>query len=60
MQFSFTIVEEIYYLTFIVDRGSKEYNWAACSNDGEIIQIHKTVVFNSKYTSENNLLGAVE
>ena len=44
----------------IVDRGSKEYNWAACSNDGEIIQIHKTVGFNSKYTSDNNLLGAVE
>lgn len=60
MQFSFTIVKEIYYLILIVDRGSKEYNWAACSNDGEIIQIHKTVGFNSKYISENNLLGAVE
>jgi hypothetical protein len=60
VQFSFTIVEEIYYLMLIVDRGSKEYNWAACSNDGEIIQIHKTVGFNSKYISENNLLGAVE
>ena len=60
MQFSFTIVEEIYYMMLIVDRGSKEYNWAACSNDAEIIQIHKTVGFNSKYTSENNLLAAVE
>jgi hypothetical protein len=60
VQFSFTIVEEIYYLMLIVDRGSKEYNWAACSNDGEIIQIHKTVGFNSKYISENNLLGAAE
>jgi hypothetical protein len=60
VQFSFTIVKEIYYLILIVDRGSKEYNWAACSNDGEIIQIHKTVGFNSKYISENNLLGAVE
>jgi hypothetical protein len=44
----------------IVDKGSKEYNWAACSNDGEIIQIHKTVGFNSKYTCDNNLLDAVE
>jgi hypothetical protein len=60
VQFSFTIVEEIYYLMLIVDRGSKEYNWAACSNDGEIIQIHKTVGFNPKYTSDKNLIDALE
>ena len=47
-------------MMLIVDKGSKEYNWATCSNDGEIIQIHKTVEFNSKYPSDNNLLGAVE
>ena len=35
----------------IVDRGSKEYNWAACSNYGEIIKILKTLGFNSKYTN---------
>ena len=40
--------------------GSRKCNWAACSNNGEIIQIHKTVGFNPKYTSDNNLLGAVE
>ena len=60
MQFSFIFVEEIYYMMLIVDKGSKEYNWATCSNDGEIIQIHKTVEFNSKYPSDKNLLGAVE
>ena len=60
MQFSFTFVEEIYHMFLIVDKGSKEYNWAACSNNGEIIQIDKTVGFNSKYTSDNILLDAVE
>ena len=52
MQFSFTFVEEIYNLILIADSGSKKCNWAACSNEGEIIQIHKNFGFNPKYTSE--------
>ena len=60
MQFSFTFFEEIYQMILIVDSGSRKCNWAACSNNGEIIQIHKTVGFSPKYTSDNNLLGAVE
>jgi len=60
VQFSFTFVEEIYHMILIADSGSTKCNWAACSNDGEIIQIHKTVGFNPKYTSDKNLLDALE
>ncbi len=60
MQFSFTFVEEIYYMILIADSGSTKCNWAACSNNGEIIQIHTTVGFNPKYTSDKNLLDALE
>ena len=60
MQFSFTFVEEIYHMILIADSGSTKCNWAACSNYGEIIQIHKTVGFNPKYTSDKNLLDALE
>jgi len=47
-------------MILIADSGSTKCNWAACSNDGEIIQIHKTVGFNPKYTSDKNLLDALE
>ena len=60
MQFSFTFVEEIYHMILIADSGSTKCHWAVCSNEGEIIQIHKTVGFNPKYTSDKNLLDAVE
>ena len=60
MQFSFAFVEEIYNLILIADSGSTKCNWAACSNDGEITQIHNTVGFNPKYTSDKNLLDALE
>jgi len=60
VQFSFTFVEEIYHMILIADSGSTKCNWAACSNDGKIIQIHKTVGFNPKYTSDKNLLDALE
>jgi len=60
VQFSFTFVEEIYHMILIVDSGSTKCNWAACSNDGEIIQTHKTFEFNPKYTSDKNLLDALQ
>jgi len=60
VQFSFTFVEEIYYMILIADSGSTKCNWAACSNNGKIIQIHKTVGFNPKYTSDKNLLDVLE
>jgi len=60
VQFSFTFVEEIYHMILIADSGSTKCHWAVCSNEGEIIQIHKTVGFNPKYTSDKNLLDAVE
>jgi len=60
VQFSFTFVEEIYHMILIADSGSTKCNWAVCSNEGKIIQIHKTVGFNPKYTSEKNLLDALE
>ena len=47
-------------MILITDSGSTKCNWAACSNNGEIIQIHKTVGFNPKYTSDKNLLDALE
>ena len=47
-------------MILIADSGSTKCNWAVCSNDGGIIQIHKTVGFNPKYTSEKNLLDALE
>ena len=47
-------------MILIADSGSTKCNWAACSNNGEIIQIHKTVGFNPKYTSDKNLLDALE
>ena len=47
-------------MILIADSGSTKCNCAACSNDGEIIQIHKTVGFNPKYTSDKNLLEELE
>jgi len=44
----------------MADSGSTKCNWAVCSNDGEIIQIHKTVGFNPKNTSDKNLLDALK
>ena len=36
-------------MILIADSGSTKCNWAACSNEGGgIIQIHKTVGFNTK------------
>jgi hypothetical protein len=55
----FIFVEEIYHMILIADSGSTKCNWAACSNNGEIIQIHTTVGFNPKYTSDKNLLDAL-
>ena len=60
MQFSFIFVEEIYPMILIADSRTTKCNWAACSNDGEIIQIHKTFGFNAKYTSDKNLIDALE
>ena len=56
MQFSFTIVEEIYHMTLIANSGVTKWNWSGYSNNGEIIKIHKTLGLNSKYTSDKNLL----
>tara|TARA_B100000767_G_scaffold243821_1_gene241696 strand:+ start:244 stop:1086 length:843 start_codon:yes stop_codon:yes gene_type:complete len=47
-------------MILIADSGSTKCNWAECSNEGDIIQIHKTVGFNPKYTSDKNLLDALE
>jgi len=60
VQFSFTFVEEIYNLILIADSPIAFCRSAACSNDGEITQIHNTVGFNPKYTSDKNLLDALE
>ena len=60
MQFSFIFVEEIYNLILIADSPIAFCRSAACSNDGEITQIHNTVGFNPKYTSDKNLLDALE
>jgi len=46
-------------MILIADSGSTKCTWAACSNNGEIIQIHQTVGFNPKYTAENSLLNAL-
>ena len=43
-------------MILIADSGSTKCNWAACSSDGKVIQIHKTVGFNPKYTSDKDLL----
>lgn len=59
MQFSFIFVEEIYQMILIADSGSTKCTWAACSNNGEIIQLHQTIGFNPKYTSEKSLLNAL-
>ena len=47
-------------MILIADSGSTKCNWAVCSNDGGIIQIHKTVGFNPNYTSDENLLNALK
>ena len=46
-------------MILIADSGSTKCSWAACSNKGEIIQMHKTVGFNPKYTTEKNLFNAL-
>ena len=56
MLFSFTFVEETLYMILIADSGSTKCSWAECSSNGEVIQIHKTVGFNPKYTSDKSLL----
>ena len=46
-------------MILIADSGSTKCSWAECSKNGEIIQMHKTVGFNPKYTSEKSLLNAL-
>ena len=46
-------------MILIADSGSSKCSWAECSKNGEIIQMHQTVGFNPKYTSEKSLLNAL-
>ena len=46
-------------MILIADSGSTKCTWAACSNNGEIIQLHQTIGFNPKYTSEKSLINAL-
>jgi N-acetylglucosamine kinase-like BadF-type ATPase len=46
-------------MILIADSGSTKCSWAECSKNGEIIQMHQTVGFNPKYTSEKSLLNAL-
>ena len=36
-------------MILIADSGSKKCNWAACLNNGKIIQIYNTLGFNPKH-----------
>ena len=46
-------------MILIADSGSTKCSWAECSKNGEIIQMHQTVGFKPKYTSEKSLLNAL-
>ena len=47
-------------MILIADSGSSKCSWAECSKNGEIIQMHQTVGFNPKYTSEKSLLNTLK
>lgn len=47
-------------MILIADSGSTKCDWAQCSVSGDILQIHKTVGFNPKYTTRQNMISELE